>query len=118
LEMKKYQLNKRLNVVAYIVTFIKLHQQGYRLDTYGDWSFMLKCIANPEHHRISKVNNNIVVNFVKSSEYARYVCEKAGKTYPCNSLEIDYFKSDCITIKGKFIRIDFSDLNNNCEYVQ
>src|ERR1044072_6513886 len=29
-ETKKYQLNKRLNAVAYIVTFIKLHQQGYR----------------------------------------------------------------------------------------
>ncbi|PKC03964.1 hypothetical protein RhiirA5_422944 [Rhizophagus irregularis] len=114
-EMKKFQLYNRLNTVAYIVTFIKLHQQGYRIVTYGDWSFMLKCLANPEYHRISKVNNNIVV--VKSSEYARYMCKKAGKQYPCDSLEIDYFKS-YITIEGKSNSIDFSDFNNNCEYVQ
>ena len=71
-----------------------MHQQGYRLVTYRDWSFMLKCIANPEHHRISKVDNNIVVNFVKSFEYARYMCKKAGKQYPCDLLEINIFKSN------------------------
>jgi hypothetical protein len=108
-ETKKYQLNKRLNAVAYIVTFIKLHQQGYRFVTYGDWSFMLKCIANPEHHRISKVSNNIVVISVKSSEYARYMHKLAGRTYPCDSLEINYFKSN---------GIDFLDFSNNSEYEQ
>ncbi|CAB4431749.1 unnamed protein product [Rhizophagus irregularis] len=112
-EMKKFQLNNRLNAVAYIVAFIKLHQQGYRIGTYEDWPFMLKCLANPEYHHISKVNNNIVVNFVKSSEYARYMCKKAGKQYPCDSLEIDYFKSGYTTIEGKTKIIDFSDLNNN-----
>ncbi|RIA79900.1 hypothetical protein C1645_745616 [Glomus cerebriforme] len=118
-EMKKYQLYNRLNAVVYIVTFIKLHQQGYRIVTFGDWSHMLKCLANPEYHHISKVNNNIVVNFIKSSEYARYMCEKAGKHYPCDSLEINYFKSEYSTIiEGNFIIIDFSDFNNNCEYVQ
>ncbi|GBC03490.1 hypothetical protein RclHR1_05140024 [Rhizophagus clarus] len=117
-EMKKYHLNKRLNAVAYIVTFIKFHQQGYRFVAYGDWSFMLKCLANPERHRIGKVCNNIVVCFVKSSEYARYVCKKAGKAFPCDSLEIDYFKSGEFPIEGKHNSIDFSDLNNNCEYVQ
>ncbi|RGB24211.1 hypothetical protein C1646_773403 [Rhizophagus diaphanus] len=70
-EWKKYQLYNRLNTVAYIVTFVKLHQQGHRVVTYGDWSLILKCLANPEYHRISKVDNNIVVNFIKSSEYAR-----------------------------------------------
>ncbi|RIA78742.1 hypothetical protein C1645_842449 [Glomus cerebriforme] len=118
-EMKKFQLYNCLNTVAYIVTFIKLHQQGYRIVTYGDWSLLLKCLANPEYHRISKVNNNIVVNFVKSSEYARYICKKAGKQYLCDSLEIDYFKSKYSTIiEGKSSIIDFSDFNNNCEYVQ
>ncbi|PKB97914.1 hypothetical protein RhiirA5_466547 [Rhizophagus irregularis] len=116
-EWKKFQLNDRLNAVAYIVAFIKLHQQGYRIVTFGDWSLMLKCLANPEYHHISKVNNNIVV--VKSLEYARYMCENAGKQYPCDSLEINYFKSEyTTTIEGKSIIIDFSDFNNNCEYVQ
>ncbi|PKY33984.1 hypothetical protein RhiirB3_453333 [Rhizophagus irregularis] len=90
--------------------------QGYRIVTYGDWSLMLKCLANSEYHRISKVNNNIVVNFVKSSEYARYMCKKAGKQYLCDSLEIDYFKSEYSTIiEGKSSIIDFSDFNNNCD---
>jgi hypothetical protein len=31
---------------------------------------MLKLLANPEYHHISKIYDNIVVNFVKSSEYA------------------------------------------------
>jgi hypothetical protein len=117
-EMKKYQLYNRLNTVAYIVTFIKLHQQGYRIVTYGDWSIILKCLANPEYHCISKIDNNIVVKFVKSSEYARYMHKKAGKQYPCDSLKIDYFKSGYIAIEGESNIIDFSDFNNNCEYVQ
>ena len=112
--MKKYQLYNRLNTVAYIVTFIKLHQQSYRIITYGDWPLMLKCLANPH---ISKVNNNIIV--VKSSEYARYMCKKAGKQYPCDSLEIDYFKSCYISIIDRDLTIiDFYDFNNNGEYVQ
>ena len=79
---------------------------------------MSKLLANPEYHHISKVNNNVVVNFVKSSEYARYACKLAGRQYPCNSLKIDYFKTGYITIEGKSNIIDFSNFNNNCEYVQ
>ena len=93
-----------------------MHQQGYRIVTYGDWTFTLKCLADPEYYRISKINNNNVL--VKSSKYAQYMCKKAGKQYPCDLLEIDYFKSGYITIEGKFNIIDFSDLNNNCKYVQ
>ena len=69
-ETKKYQLNKRLNAVAYIVAFIKSYQQGYRLVSCGHWSFMLKYLTDPEYYRTSKDGNNIVVNFVKISEYA------------------------------------------------
>ena len=81
---------------------------------------MLKYLANPEHYRTTKdYYNNIVTNFVKISEYARYKCKKAGKPFPCNSLEIDMFKSDYIpTINGGGTIIDFSDFNNNCKYVQ
>ena len=43
--------------------------------------------------------------------------KKIGKAYSCNSLEIDYFKSNYLTIEGKYNRIDFSNLNNNCKYV-
>src|ERR1044072_3415631 len=118
-EMKKYQLYNRLNTVAYIVTFIKSYQQDYRFITYGDWSIMLKYLTNPEYYRTTKDNINTYVNFVKISEYARYKCKKEGKLYPCNLLEIDMFKSSYITtFDGGSTIIDFSDFNNNCEYVQ
>jgi hypothetical protein len=119
-EWKKYQLYIRLKNVAYIVTFIKSYQQGYRFVGCSDWTIMLKYLANPGHYRITKDHyNNIVTNFVKISEYARYKCKKEGKVYPCNSLEINMFKSSYnITINGVSTIIDFSDINNNCEYVQ
>ncbi len=47
----------------------------------------------------------------------RYECKLTGKSYPCDLLKIDYFKSECYTTEGKFVNIDFSNLNNNCEYV-
>ena len=80
---------------------------------------MLKYLANPEHYRTIKDNINTYVNFVKISEYARYKCKKEGKLYPCNSLEIDMFKSCYITtFDGDLTIIDFFDFNNNGEHVQ
>ncbi|UZO04612.1 uncharacterized protein OCT59_024987 [Rhizophagus irregularis] len=119
-EKKKYQLYVRLTTVAYIVTFIKSYQQDYRFVGYSDWTIMLKYLANPGHYHTTKdYYNNIVTNFVKISEYARYKCKKEGKLYPCNSLEIDMFKSSYITtFDGGLTIIDFSDFNNNCDYVQ
>ncbi|GBC36219.1 hypothetical protein GLOIN_2v1848416 [Rhizophagus irregularis DAOM 181602=DAOM 197198] len=119
-EKKKYQLYVRLTTVAYIVTFIKSYQQDYRFVGYSDWTIMLKYLVNPGHYHTTKnYYNNIVTNFVKISEYARYKCKKEGKLYPCNSLEIDMFKSSYITtFNGRLTIIDFSDFNNNCDYVQ
>jgi len=119
-EKKKDQLYVRLTTVAYIVTFIKSYQQGYRFVGYSDWTIMLKYLANPGHYHTTKdYYNNIVTNFVKISEYARYKCKKEGKLYPCNSLEIDMFKSCYITTFDRDLTIiDFSDFNNNGEHVQ
>ena len=61
-EKKKDQLYVRLTTVAYIVTFIKLYQQGYRFVSYGDWSIILKYLANPEHYRTTTDNINIYVH--------------------------------------------------------
>ncbi|PKY62357.1 hypothetical protein RhiirA4_488704, partial [Rhizophagus irregularis] len=106
--IKEYLTERATRYKEYIY-----YSPSYRIITYGDWSLILKCLANPEYHHISKVDNNIVINFVKSSEYARYMCKKAGKQYPCDSLEIDYFKSGYNTTERKSNIIDFSDLNNN-----
>ena len=80
---------------------------------------MLKYLTNSEHYHTTKDNINIYVNFVKISEYAQYIYKKEGKPYPYNLLKIDMFKSCYITtFNGGLTIIDFSDFNNNCEYVQ
>ncbi|RGB29663.1 hypothetical protein C1646_766313 [Rhizophagus diaphanus] len=113
-------INKGYNYPSstYIVAFIVLHQQGYRTVQYPYWFYMLKWLSNPEYYRIDKYLNNGNVNFVKSSEYGRYVCKIAGRLYPCDSLEINYFETKYLYILEEEINIDFSDSNNNCEYVQ
>src|SRR3954462_6793741 len=104
----------------HMVTFIKSYQQDYRFVSYSDWTIMLKYLANPEHYCTTKdYYNNIATNFVKTSEYAQYICKKEGKLYPCNSLEINMFKSCYIsTFDRDLTIIDFSDFNNNGEHVQ
>ena len=118
IDKKKEQLWKWLNNVTYIVAFIELHLQGYRIVKYSDWSYMLKWLSNPEYHRIDKYLNNGNENFVRSSEYTRYKCKLAGKHYQYNLLDIDYYKTGNISINGEYTTIDFSDSNNNCKYVQ
>ena len=86
-ENKKYQLNNRLNAVAYIVTFIKSYQQDYRFVSYDDWTTILKYLANPEHYRTTKYLNNVNMNFVRASEYARYYCKTYGKSYSNDLLD-------------------------------
>jgi len=117
-DKKKEQLSNRLCLVSYIVAFIELHRQGYRIVKYDYWSYMLKWVSNPKYYRIDKYLNNGNVNFVRSSEYVRYKCKLAGKHYQYNLLDIDYYKTGNISINGEYTTIDFSDLNNNCKYMQ
>ncbi|PKY58493.1 hypothetical protein RhiirA4_480461 [Rhizophagus irregularis] len=112
-EKKREQLWERLNNVAYIVAFIELHRQGYRIVEYSGWSYMLKWLSNPEYYRIDKYLNNGKENFVRSSEYVRYKCKLAGKHYQYNLLDIDYYKTGNISINGETTTINFSDLHNN-----
>ena len=58
------------------------------------------------------------MNFVRSLEYIWYKCKLAGKHYQYNLLNIDYYKTENISINEETTTIDFSDLNNNCDYVQ
>ena len=114
-DKKKEQLSNRLCFVSYIVAFIELHRQGYRIVEYSGWTYMLKWLSNPKYYRINEFGNERIV---KSSEYTRYYCKIAGKPYPCDSLKINYFDSGYFYFQGKDVNIDFSDSNNNCEYVQ
>ncbi|PKC55900.1 hypothetical protein RhiirA1_474837 [Rhizophagus irregularis] len=117
-EKKREQLWERLNNVAYIVAFIELHRQGYRIVEYSGWNYMLKWLSNPEYYRIDKYLNNGNENFVRSSEYVQYKCKLAGKHYQYNLLDIGYYKTGNISINGETTTINFSDLHNNCEYVR
>src|SRR6266542_5679340 len=116
-EKKREQLWERLNNVVYIVAFIELHLQGYRIVKYDYWSYMLKWLSNPEYYRIDKYFNNGNKNFVRSSEYVQYKCKLAGKHYQYNLLDIDYYKTENISINGEITTINFSDLHNNYEYI-
>ncbi len=78
---------------------------------------MLKWLSNPEYYHIDKYLNNDNENFVRSSEYAQYKYKLAGKHYQYNLLDIDYYKTENISINGEITTINFSDLHNNCEYV-
>jgi len=53
-EKKREQLWKWLNIVAYIVAFIELYWQGYRIVEYHYWSYILKWLSNPEYYHIDK----------------------------------------------------------------
>ncbi|CAG8836630.1 16498_t:CDS:2, partial [Gigaspora margarita] len=108
IERKKEQLNNRLSLVSYIVAFIELYRHGYRIVKYSGWTYILKWLSNPEYYRINEFGNK------RSLEYARYICKTHGKSYPCDSLKINYFKTKYLYILGEEINIDFSDLNNNC----
>ena len=66
-DKKKEQLSNRLCLVSYIVAFIELHWQGYRIVEYSGWTYMLKWLSNPEYYRIDKYLDNGNVNFVRSS---------------------------------------------------
>ena len=61
---------------------------------------MLKWLLNPEYYCIDKYFNNGNKNFIRSSEYARYKCKLAGKYYQYNLLDIDYYKTENITVKS------------------
>ncbi|RIB04476.1 hypothetical protein C2G38_677534 [Gigaspora rosea] len=115
IERKKEQLNNRLSLVSYIVAFIELHWHGYRIIEYSGWTYMLKWLSNPEYYHINKFGNESIV---KSSEYALYVCKLYGRTYPSDLLKIYYFETKYLNILGEEINIDFSNPNNNCEYVR
>ncbi|CAG8688616.1 19506_t:CDS:2, partial [Gigaspora rosea] len=86
-----------------------------RIIEYSGWTYMLKWLSNPEYYHINKFGNESIV---KSSEYALYVCKLYGRTYPSDLLKIYYFETKYLNILGEEINIDFSNPNNNCEYVR
>ena len=68
---------------------------------YDYWSYMIKWLSSPEYYRIDKYLNNGNVNFIRSSKYARYrMCKSHSRTDLCNLVEINYYKTEYLTIEG------------------
>ncbi|GES78146.1 hypothetical protein GLOIN_2v1489014 [Rhizophagus clarus] len=83
--------SKGLNHYTYDHLHEELHQQGYRIAEYSGWTYMLKWLSNPEYYRINELGNESIIRNSDSGSF--------------------YFQK-------KDVIIDFSDFNNNCEYVQ
>ena len=66
-DKKKEQLSNRLCLISYMVAFIELHRQGYRIVEYSGWTYMLKWLSNPKYYHVNELGNE---NIVRSSEYA------------------------------------------------
>ena len=103
-DKKKEQLSNRLCLVSYIVAFIELHRQGYRIVKYDYWSYMLKWVSNPKYYRIDKYLNNGNVNFIRSSEYVRYkMCKLHGKIDSCNSLKMTILDLNILLLRESLV---------------
>ncbi|CAG8793644.1 4090_t:CDS:1, partial [Cetraspora pellucida] len=88
-----------------------LYRKGYKIVEYLGWTYMLKWLSNPEYYHINESGNERIV---RRLEYAHYMYKTHGKSYSCDSLKINYFKTKYLYILEEEINIDFSDSNNNC----
>jgi len=108
-EAMKNQLYGRLCTVAYLATFRVLYQQGHIVVRGTAWYNILKWLQNPEFYLIDKKYN--FENIIKISDCV-------GK-----SVEIEricrFLPSEFLYyIHGKDVTVNFSDLDDNCEFVR
>ena len=97
--------------MIYILVKKLLYQQGYMVVRGTYWLDMLKWLRNPEYYSIHKKYN--FVYFIRISEYETYKSKSSGIIKPICDLLLKYI----YRINGKDITINFSDLDNNCEFV-
>ena len=106
------QLWEQLSFVTYILVKRLLYQQGYIVVNGEYWFNMLKWPRDPEYYSIDRKNN--IVFFIRISEYKAYESESSGLLKPICYLPLKYIYSN----NGKDITINFSDLDDNCEFVR
>ena len=107
---KRVQLWGRLAIVTHILVRKLLYKQGYMVVTGEYWLDMLKWPRDPEYYSIHRKYN--YRNLIRISEYETYKSKSSGMENPiCDSpLKYRY------RINGKDITVNFSDLDDNCEF--
>src|ERR1043166_6692513 len=88
-----------------------LYQQGYIVVRDAYWLDMLKWLQNPEYYSIYKKYN--FVYFIRISEYEAYKI-KSSEIKPICDLPLKYIHH----IYGKDIIMNFTNLDNICEFVR
>jgi hypothetical protein len=106
------QLWVRLGFVTYILVKRLLYQQGYILVRDEYWFIMLKWPRDPEYYIIDRKNN--IVFFIRISEYKAYESESSGLLKPICYSPLKYIYRN----NGEDITVNFSDLDDNCEFVR
>ncbi|CAB4414625.1 unnamed protein product [Rhizophagus irregularis] len=97
---------------SYILVKRLLYQQGYILVRDEYWFIMLKWPRDPEYYIIDRKNN--IVFFIRISEYKAYESESSGLLKPICYSPLKYIYRN----NGEDITINFSDLNDNCEFIR
>ena len=111
-EAKRNQLYGRLCTVAYLATFRVLYQQGYIVVRGTAWYNILKWLQNPEFYLIDKKYN--FENIIKISDCVKYRGKSVEIERICRFLPLEFL----YYIHEKDVTVNFSDLNDNCEFVR
>jgi len=99
--------------VTYILVKRLLYQQGYIVVNGEYWLNMLKWPRDSEYYSIDKKNN--IEFFIRISEYEAYKSKSSGMDKPICDSPLKYI----YRIYGrKDITVNFSDLDDNCEFVR
>ncbi|RIA84660.1 hypothetical protein C1645_831915 [Glomus cerebriforme] len=89
----------------------RCYLQGYTLVRGVNWIDVLKWSRNPEYYRINKKYN--FEYFIKISDCKKYSGKLTGVQHICDSQLLKKYD-----ILGKKLTINFSDLDDNCEFVR
>ena len=109
---KRFQLIYRLATVTHILVRKLLYKQGYMVVRGTYWLNILKWPRDPKYYSIHRKYNYRYL--IRISEYETYKSKSSGMEKPiCDSpLKYRY------RINGKDITVNFSDLDDNCEFVR
>ena len=97
--------------MTYILVKRLLYQQGYIVVNGEYWLDMLKWPRDPEYYSIDRKNN--IVFFIRISEYKAYESKSSGLLKPICDSPLKYIYRN----NRKYITVNFSDLDDNCEFI-
>jgi hypothetical protein len=109
------QLWERLAFVTHILVRKLLYRQGYIVVRGTYWLDMLKWPQNSEYYSIHKKYNYEF--FIRISEYEAYKSKSSGMEKPICDSPLKYIYH-IYRKSGKDITVNFTDLDDNSEFVR